>query len=71
MKKFLILKLTLLLGLNLQAQPSRKLAPMKASKSDIILKQPEGELHNYIRTGGCTDVMYGGFFKDLKQCLLE
>ena len=67
MKKFLLLTLTLLLGLNLQAQPSRKLAPMKAGKSDIILKQPEGELHNYIRTGGCTDVMYGGFFKDLKQ----
>ena len=69
MKKFLLLTLTLLLGLNLQAQPSRKLAPMKASKSDIILTQPEGELRNFVRTsGGCCDVLYGSAFScDLKQ----
>ena len=67
MKKLLLLSLTLLLGLNVQAQPGRKLAPMKTGKSDIILTQPEGELHTYIRSGGCVDVVYGAFVDDLTQ----
>ena len=67
MKKLLLIVLTLVLGTTAFAQPSRKVGPMKAGKSDIILTQPEGELHTYIRSGGCTDVMYGGFFKGLKQ----
>lgn len=67
MKKLLLIALTLLLGTTAFAQPSRKIGPMKAGKSDIILTQPEGELHTYIRSGGCCDVIYRGFFDDLSQ----
>ncbi len=57
----------LLLGIASQAQPVRHLGPMKAGKGDIILTQPEGEVRNYVRSGGCTDVVYGGFVHDLRQ----
>lgn len=68
MKKLLLILLTLLLGTTTYAQPNRNLAPMNRAKSDIILTQPEGELHTYVRTGGCTDVLYGSMFvSDLKQ----
>ena len=67
MKKLLLVALTLFLGLTSQAQPCRIPGPMKAGKSDIILKQPEGELRTYMRTGGCTDVISNGFFGGLSQ----
>lgn len=66
MKKKLLFTLSLLLGITAFAQ-QRILAPMKASKSDIILTQPEGDLHTYMRTGGCVDAPYGGIQYDLTQ----
>lgn len=69
MKKLLLAMIALVLSATGQAQPARKLVPMKAGKSDIILTQPEGELRTYNRTsGGCCDVIYGSLFADdLKQ----
>ncbi|MBQ9559524.1 MAG: hypothetical protein IJV08_06015 [Bacteroidaceae bacterium] len=67
MKKFLLLTISFLLSLTSFAQ-QRKLGPLKAGKTDIILTQPEGELRNYVRAeGGCCDVVYGGFVHDLTQ----
>ena len=67
MKKLLLVVLTCVLATAAFAQARRQLTPMKAGKSDIILTQPEGELHTYVRSGGCVDVMYGGFVDDLRQ----
>lgn len=68
MKKFLLFALTLAFTATLFAQPSRIVKPLKASKSDIILGQPEGELRNYVRSGGCCDIVYGtAFAHDLTQ----
>ncbi len=69
MKRLLLIVLTFVLGAAAFAQPLRKVAPMnRAGKEDIILTQPEGELHTYMRSGGCTDVLYGSLFaSDLTQ----
>jgi len=67
MKKLLLLTLSLVLGASAFAQPMRKIGPMKADRSDIILTQPEGELRTYIRTGGCVDVVSSLFVHDLRQ----